>query len=143
MRNIIRPRNRPPYPIISPRARVGACDAMQPNQPPAFRFTIPRARGTTRPRVIAFISRTMKPICDAVYSPCPSCSASPSLSLPLSVFLSLFVSSDIATGDLRSSHRRHVVFVFHCSRRERCIGTTILSHAASFERFDLRGCAYI
>lgn len=159
MRNVIRPRNCPPphFPLSLPVCTRGCAtrDATNP-----FRLAIPRARGTTRPRVIAFISRTMKPICDVVRTPpafCFSCVPPSALSFPpcralftslctcpfFSPFFSLRVSLpylDIATGDgvPRVDDRLSLSFIV---RREMHRGMRILSRAASLGRFDLRGCA--
>lgn len=104
------------------------------------------ARGTTRPRVIAFISRTMKPICDAVCCPpphppvpslcfvsLPSLTSLPSLSLFLSYLISHTALPASTTGRLCHSLFRQKMH--HDDDPVPC--------TASFKRFDLRGCAHV
>lgn len=107
-----------------------------------------------RPRVIAFISRTMKPICDVVYTLpacCSSCIAPSFLSLSLALFTTLRISLSLLLSLSLSylTSRQETAFLASTTGclclslfGARCIGMRILSRAASHGRFDLRGCAY-
>lgn len=116
-----------------------------------FRLAIPRARGTTRPRVIAFISRTMKPICDVVYTPLPLSGPhifraflSPAVSLPLHFTVLLALSLSYLLSRQETAFLASTACLCLSLFAARCIGMRILSRAASaLGRFDLRGCAHV
>lgn len=126
--------------MSSPRVHAWVRDAMRPT-PSASQF---RAHAVRLARELLlslaeqwnqFVTRSAPP---ALRVP-PSRSSSLSFSLYISLTFCLIWHRDRRLAFLASTTYRLCLSLFDA----RCIAMTILSRAASFERFDLRGCAYI